>query len=220
MQSKYPKYWNEACNYLSKKDAILSGLIRQFHNEKLLKNNSAFLTLARSIIGQQISVKAADSIWAKFELALKNVAEKYNEKNHISPKNLFKLELQELKNCGLSEQKIKYLNNIADFFDKEFSDMEDLSHLNENEIAEKLLSIKGVGKWTIEMFLLFHMHSADIFPLADIGLLKAIENQYNVKRNTKKFDAKVNQLSKLWQPYRSVATWYLWRSIDPVPVEY
>ncbi len=195
-------------------------LINQFHNEKLLKKNNAFHTLARAIIGQQISVKAADSIWDKFEQALKNSAIKYNINNYISAKNLFNLELEEMKKCGLSNQKINYLKNIADFFEKEFSEMDEIAHLNEDEVAEKLLSIKGIGKWTVEMFLLFHMHSPDIFPVGDIGLLKAIENNYNVKRNTKKFDTKLKQLSKLWQPYRSVATWYLWRSIDPVPVEY
>jgi DNA-3-methyladenine glycosylase II len=207
---KFPEYWQEGCNYLSAKDKVLANLIKNYHGESLEKKHSAFYTLFRAIIGQQISVKAADSVWAKFELLFIN---------NLSPNKLIEISELQLKACGISSQKIKYLTNIAEFFITNCPDG-NLEKFNHQEVAEQLIAIKGVGRWTVDMFMIFHMHSPDIFPILDIGLLKGFEKNYNTNRKDKKFYSKLEKHSKIWQPYRTIATWYLWRSIDPVVVEY
>ena len=208
-----PIYWDEACDFLSQKDPILAKLIDSYKGESLQKKHSAFHTLARAIIGQQISVKAADSIWLKFENLL-------NFK--VSPDSLLSIDDESLlKEIGLSRQKILYLNNIAEFLNSRYQNQDDLSFVEKQIIQEELIEIKGVGSWTVEMFMIFHINSPDILPIKDIGLLKAVNLAYSLNSScNKELAQKTTLLSQKWSPYRTVATWYLWRSIDPVPVEY
>jgi DNA-3-methyladenine glycosylase II len=203
-----PAYWEDAKKHLSKRDKTLAKIIKSYQGEMLVKRGDAFYTLARSIVGQQISVKAADSVWKRVETTLKKV----------TPKNTANASTETLRACGLSASKANYMHALAEYFlvhkaaEKEWADMEDAG------VIKELTSIKGIGKWTAEMFMIFHLGRADIFPIADIGVQKAIFRHY--------FDSNKVPLSELtslaesWRPYRSVATWYLWRSLDPVPVAY
>jgi DNA-3-methyladenine glycosylase II len=219
---KQPHYWEKAKKHLSKNDKVMKTLIDQYEGETLASHDNGFYTLARAIVGQQISVKAADSVWANLENALNK---------NICPKNFKKLPASKFENIGLSKQKILYLNNIADFFNHQMKGQLALHKYNHQEISERLIEIKGVGKWTVEMFMIFHMQASDELPLGDIGLLKAIHNNYKHKSKTllnakkidlkdKKHKAEIEKISDVWKPYRTAATWYLWRSIDPVPVAY
>lgn len=194
-----PDYWNKAKKHLSKADPVLAKIIASYEGETLTKKNDPFVTLSRAIVGQQISVKAADSIWNR----LATLCE-------ITPINILNATEADLRGCGLSGRKVEYLKNIADFF----ASHNGVWHDDDEEVIKELSKIKGVGRWTAEMFLIFHLQRANILPLADIGLLKAVEKHYAVERAT------TAKIAEKWQPYRSVATWYMWRSLDPVPVEY
>ena len=204
MQS--PHYWQEAISFLVRNDTVLAGLIEQYTGEKLMSRGSAFYSLARSIVGQQISVKAADSVWRKVEAVMGEVA----------PQNILALNDEILRSAGLSRQKILYLREISHFFSA--NPKVDWHVKDDEEVIKDLVSIKGIGRWSAEMFLIFHLLRADIFPVKDIGLQKAIEKHYN---NSAKMPLpEMERLAEGWRPYRSVATWYLWRSLDPVPVAY
>jgi len=170
--------------------------------------NDPFFSLCKSIIGQQISVQAANSVWNKFELKVKK----------INPKNVLKLTRSQLSSCGLSRQKVEYLKNLATKFNTKAIDVRNLKTMDDETAIAYLTQVKGIGRWTAQMFLFFNQHRSDIFPTQDIGFLRAISNNYKTTYPppTKKLDA----LKKLWTPYATVATWYLWRSIDPVPVKY
>jgi DNA-3-methyladenine glycosylase II len=203
-----PEYWDKAKKHLSKNDKILGHIIKQYQGEMLLRRGDAFYTLARSIIGQQISVKAADSVWQKFESALKKV----------TPKNTLKASEEVLRVCGLSGQKVRYLYCLAEHFIEHETQIKNWDTHSDEEILAELTSIKGIGRWTAEMFMIFHLARPDILPLADIGLQKAIFKYYN---NGEKMPlSEISKLSEPWQPYRTVATWYFWRALDPVPVAY
>ena len=203
-----PSYWNKGKLYLSNKDKVLKGIIQKFPNESLKLNPNYYHALLNSIIGQQISVSAAKAINYRFFELHKN----------ITPNTVLKLNSTSLKACGLSKQKIQYIKNISDFFLKNKNFINNLKYYNDLEIKEKLISIKGVGNWTAEMFLLFSLGSSNIFPIGDLGFIKAISKQY--KRNIPIDDSYLKRLEKRWSPYSSLATWYLWRSIDPIPVSY
>lgn len=194
-----PPYWNKAKKHLSKADPVLAKIIANYPREMQIRKNSAFHTLARAIVGQQISVKAADSVWAKLEALCA-----------IEPSSILLANEADLRACGLSGRKVEYVKNIAEFF----ASHSGVWHDDDEEVITELVRIKGVGRWTAEMFLMFHLQRADILPLADIGLLKAVEKHYGVERS------KTTEVAEAWRPYRSVATWYMWRSLDPVPVEY
>ena len=203
-----PKYWNKGKIYLSNKDKVLKKIIDQFSNQSLQLNNNRFHALINSIIGQQISVSAANSIKKKLFILKKN----------ITPRTIKNIKKNDLRNCGLSKQKILYINNIADFFllNKEF--INKLNKVNDLEIREKLIEIKGIGNWTIDMFLIFTIGSSNIFPSGDLGFVKAISKHYNKDLPiSEKF---LSKLFKRWSPYSSIATWYLWRSLDPIPVSH
>ncbi len=203
-----PDYWEAAKKHLSKNDKILAKIIKQYKGEMLVKRGDAFYTLARSIIGQQISVKAADSVWKKFETALKKV----------TPKNSLKATEETLRSCGLSGSKVKYIYSLAEHFLENETQIKNWDKHSDEEILKELTSIKGIGIWTAEMFMIFHLGRPDILPMADIGVQKAIFRHYN---NSEKMPlSKVSALGEAWKPYRTVATWYLWRSLDPVPVAY
>ena len=203
-----PKYWNKGNIYLSNKDKVLKKLIQTYRNEYLNLNSNYFHSLINSIIGQQISVSAADSMKTKF----------FKLKRNITPQTVSKLRTTDLRKCGLSRQKILYIRNISKFFLQNKKFIKNINKSSEEEIYNNLIEIKGVGNWTIHMFLMFSYGSSNIFPTGDLGFLKAISKLYKVKLPIS--ERKLKLLYKKWSPYSSQATWYLWRSLDPIPVNY
>ncbi len=203
-----PKYWNKGKQYLSNKDKVLKKLIQTYKNEYLDQNSNYFHSLINSIIGQQISVSAADSMKTKF----------FKLKRNITPQTVSKLRTTDLRKCGLSRQKILYIRNISKFFLQNKNFIKNINKYSEEEIYNNLIEIKGVGNWTIHMFLMFSYGSSNIFPTGDLGFLKAISKLYKVKLPVS--ERKLKLLYKKWSPYSSQATWYLWRSLDPIPVNY
>ena len=203
-----PKYWNKGKIYLSNKDKVLKKLIQTYRNEYLNLNSNYFHSLINSIIGQQISVSAADSMKTKF----------FKLKRSITPQTVSKLRTTDLRKCGLSRQKILYIRNISKFFLQNKNFIKNISKSSEEEIYNNLIEIKGVGNWTIHMFLMFSYGSSNIFPTGDLGFLKAISKLYKVQLPIS--ERKLKLLYKKWSPYSSQATWYLWRSLDPIPVNY
>ncbi len=207
--SKAPKHWLMARKILSKRDPVLKKIIKKFDKGFLKTRNDPFFSLCRTIIGQQISIKAADSIWKKFEKKCKK---------KIIPSMVLKLSTQTLRSAGLSRQKISYLKNIAKNFKNKSFDIKDLKKMDDSLAIDYITKLKGLGIWSAQMFLMFNLNRPDIFPTKDIGLIRAISINYKKKYPpSKKF---LNKLSKLHSGYRSVFTWYMWRSIDPVDVEY
>ena len=202
------KNWILAINNLKKKDKILKKIINRYKSEQLKSKKNAFLTLAKSIAGQQISVKAANSIWQKLEKKLKKV----------TPNNILKLKKVEISKCGFSKQKVNYLLNLAIFFKKNKNIEKKWKRVEDEKVIEDLVKIKGIGRWTAEMFLIFYLLRPNIFPSADIGLLRAISINYNLKYPLK--NTEIKKFQKKWDPWSTVATWYLWRSLDPIPVKY
>ncbi len=203
-----PKYWNKGKIYLSNKDKVLKKLIQTYRNEYLNLNSNYFHSLINSIIGQQISVSAADSMKTKF----------FKLKRNITPQTVSKLRTTDLRKCGLSRQKILYIRNISKFFLQNKKFIKNINKTSEEEIYNNLIEIKGVGNWTIHMFLMFSYGSSNIFPIGDLGFLKAISKLYKVQLPIS--ERKLKLLYNKWSPYSSQATWYLWRSLDPIPVNY
>ena len=203
-----PKYWNKGKIYLSNKDKVLKKLIQTYRNEYLNLNSNYFHSLINSIIGQQISVSAADSMKTKF----------FKLKRSITPQTVSKLSTTDLRKCGLSRQKILYIRNVSKFFLQNKKFIKNINKSSEEEIYNNLIEIKGVGNWTIHMFLMFSYGSSNIFPTGDLGFLKAISKLYKIQLPIS--ERKLKLLYKKWSPYSSQATWYLWRSLDPIPVNY
>ena len=203
-----PEFWNKGKLYLSKKDKVLKSIIDSYPNEYLSININYFHCLLNSIIGQQISVSAASAIKKRFFLLNKN----------INPTNILEIKNQSFKKVGLSKQKILYIKNIAIFFIENKNFIKNINKYNEKKIKEKLISIKGVGEWTVNMFFIFALGKSNILPKKDLGLLKAISLTYKIKLPIK--DKDLEKLFKKWSPYNTIATWYLWRSLDPIPVIY
>ena len=207
--SNKPKYWNKAKKILSKKDKVMRTLIRNYKDKSLVTRNDVFFSLCKSIIGQQISVKAANSVFLKF---------KKKCKNKITAKVVNKLSSNSLKSCGLSRQKVKGIKDLAKkTINKSFKPSL-IKRMNDEEAIEYLSELRQIGRWSAEMILLFTFNRSNIWPLQDIGLLRAISNNYNTKYLPPKFF--LNKLYKKFTPYCSVATWYLWRSIDDEPIQY
>ena len=203
-----PEYWNKGKSFLSKNDKVLKSIISRFPKESLLLNDNYYHALLNSIIGQQISVLAASAIKKRF----------FKLNKIIIPKNVINLKDNSLKECGLSRQKILYIKNVTNFFLTNKIFFKDIKKYSAIEIKEQLISIKGVGNWTADMFLLFSYGSSDIFPYGDLGFIKAISKSY--RKNLPLDEIYLKKLQKKWSPYNSVATWYLWRSLDPIPVSY
>ena len=207
--SKPPKYWCNAKKILSKRDSVLKKIIRKFSRGYLKTRNNPFFSICRTIVGQQISTKAADSIWIKFENKCKK---------KISPNTVLKLSRSTLRSVGLSKQKIGYLKNVALSFRNKSFNIKELKKMNDNLAIEYITQLKGLGVWSAQMFLMFNLNRPDIFPTKDIGLIRAISKNYNTSYPpSQRF---LNKISKLHSGYRTVFTWYMWRSIDPVDVEY
>ena len=206
---KKPSYWNKAKIILSKKDKVMKKLISNYKDGALVTRNDVFFSLCKSIIGQQISVAAANSVFSKFEKKCKC---------KINPKIINKLSSLSLKKCGLSRQKVKGIKDLAKkMINKEFKP-ELIKKMSDEEAIEYLSNLKQIGRWSAEMILLFTFNRSNIWPLQDIGLLRAISNNYN--KNYFPPKTFLNKLYKKFTPYCSVATWYLWRSIDDEPIQY
>ena len=204
-----PAYWQKAKRTMSKKDSVLRKIIKKYNKSFLTTRNNPFFSLCRTIVGQQISTKAADSIWAKFEKKCKK---------KIKPKIILKISSRNLKSAGLSRQKISYLKNIAKAFISKSFDVAKLKKMNDEEAINYITKLKGLGIWSAEMFLMFNLNRPNIFPVKDIGLLRAISKNYKTTYPpSKKF---LEKISKIHFGYRTVFTWYMWRSIDPSDVEY
>ena len=197
--------WELAVKEISRNDPIIMEIIKLYSGDKMQLKNNAFLTLVRSVVGQQISVKAADSVWRKLEELCKD---------DIEPEKIKLFSEEELRGAGLSKSKANYIQNIAK------SDILEVnwSNLDDEEAIDLLCKIKGIGIWTAEMFLIFHLARPNILPLGDIGLIKAIELNYN--NGEKMSKEELEAYHQKWSPWCTVATWYLWRSLDPIPVNY
>ena len=210
--TKVPKYWNQAKKYLSKKDKIMSKLIKNYQSPSetiLTSRKDIFFSLCKSIIGQQISVAAADSVFLKF---------KGKCKNKINAKTVSKLTFSQIKKCGLSRQKVLGIKSLSNqILDKSFNPKL-LNKMTDEEAINYLSNLRQIGRWSAEMILLFTYNRSNIWPIQDIGLLRAISKNY--KKKYLPPDKFVNLLKKRFSPYCSVATWYLWRSIDPEPIQY
>ena len=207
--SKPPKYWSRAKRILSKKDKVMKKLISNYKDGSLVTRNDVFFSLCKSIIGQQISVAAANSVFSRF---------KKKCKNKINARTVNKLSFNSLKSCGLSKQKVKGIKDLAKkTLDKSFKPSL-IKNMTDEEAIEYLSNLRQIGRWSAEMILLFTFNRSNIWPLQDIGLLRAVSNNYNKKYFPPK--SFLNKLYKKFTPYCSVATWYLWRSIDDEPIQY
>jgi DNA-3-methyladenine glycosylase II len=203
-----PEYWGEACAHLMKKDRVMKRLIPQFGDACLQSRGDPFTTLARSIVGQQISVKAAQSVWDRFALLPRK----------MTPANVLKLKVDDMRAAGLSARKVEYLVDLALHFDNKAVHVKQWDEMQDEAIIDELVAIRGIGRWTAEMFLIFYLMRPNVLPLDDVGLIKGISQSYFSGEPVSRSDAR--EVALAWAPYCSVATWYLWRSLDPVPVEY
>jgi len=203
-----PDYWVEACRHLMKRDRVMKKLIPQHPGVCLQSRGDAFVTLARSIVGQQISVKAAQSVWERFAALSRR----------MTPAQVLKLKVDDMRAAGLSARKVEYLVDLALHFangqvhEKQWADMDD------EAIIAELVAIRGIGRWTAEMFLIFHLMRPNVLPLDDIGLQNGISRCYFSGEPVSR--SEIREVATSWAPYASVATWYIWRSLDPVPVSY
>ena len=204
-----PEYWEQACAELIKHDRILKRLIPKYGSGFLVTRGDAFTTLARAIVGQQISVAAAQSVWNKVLLAAKK---------KVSPKNILVLSIEELRAAGLSGRKVEYIRDLAEHFDSGRLHARQWKGMDDESVIKELTAIRGIGRWTAEMFLIFNMVRPDILPLDDVGLIRAISLNYFSGEPVSRHEAR--EVAANWAPWRTVATWYMWRSIDPIPVEY
>jgi DNA-3-methyladenine glycosylase II len=203
-----PEYWAEACKHLMKKDRVMKRLIPQFGEASLQSRGDAFVTLARSIVGQQISVKAAQTVWDRFALLPRK----------ITPTNVLKLKVDDMRAAGLSARKVEYIVDLALHFDNGALHVKKWSEMTDDDIIEELVAIRGIGRWTAEMFLIFHLMRPNVLPLDDVGLINGISHNYFSGEAVSRSEAR--EVAAAWAPYCSVATWYIWRSLDPLPVEY
>lgn len=204
-----PDYWDDALAQLVKRDRILKKIIPQFPDIWLTTRGNPFITLARSICGQQISVKAAESVWQRVLLECGK---------RPTPASVQKAGLERLRAAGLSGRKAEYILDLSTHFSNKLVQPSKWARMPDEEIIEELSAIRGIGRWTAEMFLIFNLQRPDVLPLDDVGLLNAISLHYFSGEPVSRFEAR--EVAQGWQPFRTVATWYLWRSLDPVPVEY
>ena len=203
-----PDYWQDACKHLVKKDRVMKRLIPQFGDACLQTRGDAFVTLARSIVGQQISVKAAQTVWDRFAVLPRK----------MSAANVLKVKVDDMRSAGLSTRKVEYLVDLALHFDSGAVQVDAWSTMDDEAIITELVGIRGIGRWTAEMFLIFHLMRPNVLPLDDVGLINGISKSYFSGESVSRSDAR--EVAAAWAPYCSVATWYIWRSLDPLPVEY
>ncbi|MBK1615258.1 DNA-3-methyladenine glycosylase [Rubrivivax gelatinosus] len=207
-----PAYWDDACRHLSRRDRVMKKLIPRFGEARLESRGDAFTTLARSIVGQQISVKAAQSVWNKFAALVDG------PEMHLPPQTVNALDPLTMRGAGLSARKTEYLLDLARHFVDGTVHVADWQQMDDEAIIDELVAIRGIGRWTAEMFLIFHLMRPNVLPLDDLGLLKGISLNYFSGEPVSRAEAR--EVGEAWAPYRSVATWYIWRSLDPLPVSY
>ena len=203
-----PEYWQEACAHLSKRCKVMKKLIANYPEAALRTRGNPFQTLARAIVGQQISVKAAQSVWNKFEIAVEKV----------TPENVSAASDEALRAAGLSRQKVLYLRDLSTHFVTGKIKPRRWHSMADEDVINELCDVKGIGRWTAEMFLIFYLMRPNVWPVDDIGLIRAVEKHYFASERISK--QQVREHLDLYAPWATVATWYLWRSLDPIPVEY
>ena len=203
-----PVYWAEACKHLVKKDRVMRRLIPQFSAEALQTRGDPFITLARSIVGQQVSVKSAASIWKRFSALLQA----------MTPANVLLLKVDDMRGAGLSARKVDYLVDLALHFTENRLHVQEWEQMDDELIIAELTAIRGIGRWTAEMFLIFYLLRPNVLPLDDVGLLKGISQSYFSDDPVSRSEAR--EVAEAWKPWCTVATWYIWRSLDPQPVAY
>lgn len=205
-----PDYWDDACRHLSRRDRVLKKLIPRFGEARLQSRGDAFTTLARSIVGQQISVKAAQSVWDRFAGAVGGTP------TRLAPPEVLRLPPTALRECGLSARKAEYLHDLARHFDDGRVHVAQWKGMDDEAIIDELVAIRGIGRWTAEMFLMFYLMRPNILPVDDLGLIRGTEKLYFKGR--KCLDRKkMHAFGQRWQPWSTVATWYLWRALEAVP---
>jgi DNA-3-methyladenine glycosylase II len=205
---RVPPYWADACTHLSERDRVLCKLIPHTPHTGLQSHGDPFVTLVRSVIGQQISVAAAQAVWLRFAKLLPQ----------FEPAALLRLRVDEMRAAGLSARKVEYLVDLALHFDSGQLRPEAWPGMDDEAIVKQLVAIRGIGRWTAEMFLIFHLLRPNVLPLDDVGLIRGISQSYFSGEPVSRSDAR--EVAAPWGPYCSVATWYIWRSLDPLPVAY
>ncbi|CAN7524393.1 DNA-3-methyladenine glycosylase 2 family protein [Acidovorax sp. LjRoot194] len=203
-----PDYWAEACKHLMKKDRVMKRLIPQFGDAALRTRRDAFVTLARSIVGQQVSVTAAQAVWERFVALLPR---------GMKPASVLKLKIDDMRAAGLSARKVDYLVDLAIHFESGKLHVKDWAAMDDEAIIAELVAIRGIGRWTAEMFLIFYLMRPNVLPLDDPGLIAGISHNYFSGDPVSRSDAR--EVAEAWKPWCSVATWYIWRSLDPLPVQ-
>jgi DNA-3-methyladenine glycosylase II len=207
-----PDYWEEACKHLAKRDRVMRKLIPQSGEGQLQSRGDAFTTLARSVVGQQISMKAAQSVWERLTALL-------DAKPTLLKSSLvLEAGAQRLREAGLSARKVDYLTDLARHFEDGTVHVRQWQQMDDEAIIEELVAIRGIGRWTAEMFLIFHLMRPNVLPLDDLGLIKGISLNYFSGEPVSRAEAR--EVGDAWAPFRSVATWYIWRSLDPLPDAY
>lgn len=214
-----PHYWDTACGALAASDPVMARIIAAHPGAHLVSRGDPFKTLARSIVGQQISVKAAQAVWDRVDAAAREV----------TPERVGRMRASTLAGCGLSQRKVEYLKDLAAHFRSGAVDPARWPQAADDDIVAELVEVRGIGRWTAEMFLIFNLLRPDVFPVDDLGVLRAIANHYaddaapaapEGPAAARQARAAAIAIGERWRPWRTVATWYLWRSLDPVPVEY
>ncbi len=201
-------WWHEARRQLGEADPALGKIIESAGDAMLQPRYDAFFSLSRSIVGQQISVQAAESVWRKVFTAL----------GEISPQAIIGQDEESLRGCGLSRQKARYLLSLAGHFIDGTLQQQQWHRMDDEAVIERLVQVKGIGRWTAEMFLMFHLLRPDVLPVDDIGIQRAIANHFT--EGARPSAGQMRAIAEPWRPWRSVACWYLWRSLDVIPVEY
>ena len=209
VQTVKPDYWDTAVAHLMRRDRIMKKLIPKFPNISLVSRGNPFMTLARSIVGQQISVKAAESVWQRLLLECGK---------RPTPASIQKAGVEKLRAAGLSGRKAEYILDLSTHFSEKLVHPKKWATMDDESVIAELTTIRGIGRWTAEMFLIFNLQRPDVLPLDDVGLLNAISLHYFSGEPVSRFEAR--EVAQGWQPWSTVATWYLWRSLDPVSVEY
>ena len=207
-----PDYWDDACKHLAKRDRVMRKLIPRFGEGRLKSRGDAFTTLARSIVGQQISVKAAQAVWDRFTALMPGAV------SRIAPSAVMGLSVPRMREAGLSARKAEYLGDLARHFESGAVHVRQWQQMDDEAIIEELVAIRGIGTWTAEMFLIFHLMRPNVMPLDDLGLIKGISQNYFSGEPVSRAEAR--EVGDAWAPFRSVATWYIWRSLDPLPTDY
>lgn len=202
-----PEWWDSAKLELANKDVLLKSLIEEFEEPRLSSRGDLFATLIKSIVGQQISVIAASAVWSRlFDLV-----------GEVNPESILAKTHEELRQVGLSNRKVEYIVGIAEAWTEGLGEI-DWEQMSDEEVVQELVKLRGVGRWTVQMLLIFALLRQDVFPIDDIGLIRGMEKLYNSGKPLETFE--LNEISEKWIPYRTMGVWYIWRSIDPEPVEY